>query len=197
MSTDARGASIAFEYDDSMLRTTIAAHCATGGYMPALKNLDDLFVHTLRRVLDAERRLTSSLPKMAKAAEAPELKQAFESHLTQTKTHVERLEQIFSMFDQRPNADTDDALKGIVKAGEDAIKLDAANVVRDAALIAAAQEAEHYEIAAYGTLRTWADVLRRPDAVQLLERTLEEEKQTDQTLTSVAGSLNFQAATTA
>jgi ferritin-like metal-binding protein YciE len=165
--------------------------------MPALKNLDDLFVHTLRRVLDAERRLMRALPKMAKAAEAPELKHAFESHLTQTTTHLERLEQIFSMFDQRPNAATDDTVKSIVEAGEDAITLDAANVVRDAALIAAAQEAEHYEIAAYGTLRTWADVLRRPAAAQLLERTLEEEKRTDQTLTSVAGSLNFQAATTA
>ena len=165
--------------------------------MPALKNLDDLFVHTLRRVLDAERRLTSALPKMAKAAEAPELKQAFESHLKETKMHVERLERLFAMFDQPPNADTDDALKGIVKAGEDAIKLDAATSVRDAALIAAAQEAEHYEIAAYGTLRTWAQVLAKSDAVQLLERTLDEEKRADQTLTAVAGGLNFQAAATA
>lgn len=165
--------------------------------MPALKNLDDLFVHTLRRVLDAERRLTSALPKMAKAAEAPELKQAFDSHLKETKTHVERLERVFAMFDQRPNADTDDALKGIVKAGEEAITLEAANSVRDAALIAAAQEAEHYEIAAYGTLRSWAEVLRRNDAVQLLETTLQEEKRTDQTLTVIAGSLNFQAAATA
>jgi ferritin-like metal-binding protein YciE len=162
--------------------------------MPALKNLDDLFVQTLRRVLDAERRLMSALPKMAKAAEAPELKQAFESHLKETKGHVERLEQLFGMFNQRPNADTDDALKGIVKAGEEAIKLDAANSVKDAALIAAAQEAEDYEIAAYGTLRTWAQVLERSDAVQLLERTLDEEQRADQTLTAVAGSLNFQAA---
>jgi ferritin-like metal-binding protein YciE len=162
--------------------------------MPALKNLDDLFVQTLRRVLDAERRLMSALPKMAKAAEAPELKQAFESHLKETKGHVERLEQLFGMFNQWPNADTDDALKGIVKAGEEAIKLDAANSVKDAALIAAAQEAEHYEIAAYGTLRTWAQVLERSDAVQLLERTLDEEQRSDQTLTAGAGSLNFQAA---
>lgn len=165
--------------------------------MSALRNLDDLFVHMLRRVLDAERRLSSALPKMAKAAEAPELKQAFESHRNETKVHVTRLEQLFGMFNQPPSADTDEALTGIVKAAEDAIKLDAANSVRDAALIAAAQEAEHYEIAAYGTLRTWADVLSKSDAVQLLERTLEEEKRADKTLTAIAGNLNFQAATAA
>jgi ferritin-like metal-binding protein YciE len=164
--------------------------------MPGLNTLDDLFVHTLRRVLDAERRLTSALPKMAKAAGAPELKQAFESHLTETKGHVERLEQLFGMFKQRPNANTDDALKGIVRAGEEAIKLDAGSSVRDAALIAAAQEAEHYEIAAYGTLRTWAEVLEKSDAVQLLKSTLEEEKRADQTLTAIAKNLNFQAAAT-
>jgi ferritin-like metal-binding protein YciE len=165
--------------------------------MPASKNLDDLFVHTLRRVLDAERRLTSALPKMARAAEAPELKQAFESHIEDTKAHVDRLEQLFAMFGQRPNAETDEAFQGIARVSEHAIKLDGAGPVRDAALIAAAQEAEHYEIAAYGTLRTWAQALANADAVRLLERTLEEEKQADQTLTAVAGGLNFRAATTA
>lgn len=165
--------------------------------MAALKNLDDLFVHRLRRVLDAERRLTSALPKLARAAEAPELKDAFEFHIKETKTHVERLEQLFAIFDQRPNASTDDAIQGIVKSGNEAVTLDAAGPVRDAALIAAAQEAEHYEVAAYGTLRTWAQVLEKPDAVQLLEQTLNEEKRADQTLTAVAGGLNFRAATTA
>jgi ferritin-like metal-binding protein YciE len=162
--------------------------------MATLKNLDDLFVHALRRVLDAERRLIGALPKLAKAAAAPELQRAFESHLKETKTHVQRLEQLFGMFDQRPNAETNDALEGIVRAGEDAVKLDAADPVRDAALIAAAQAAEHYEIAAYGTLRTWAQVLAKAEAVQLLERTLEEEKQADQRLTAVAEGLNFRAA---
>jgi ferritin-like metal-binding protein YciE len=164
--------------------------------MAALKSLDDLFVHTLRHVLDAERRLTNALPKMAKAAEAPELKAAFESHQQETKIHVERLERLFGMINERPHADTDDALKGIVKVAEDAIKLNAANSVRDAALIAAAQAAEHYEIAAYGTLRTWADVLAKSDAVLLLERTLDEEQRADQVLTAVAAGLNFQAAAT-
>jgi ferritin-like metal-binding protein YciE len=165
--------------------------------MAALKNLDDLFIHTLRRVYDAERRLVSALPEMVKAAEAQELRQAFESHLKETEIHVERIEELFGMFDREPNADTDDALKGIVKAGEDTIKLDAGNSVKDAALIVAAQEAEHYEIAAYGTLRTWAQVLQKPDAVRLLEKTLEEEKRADHTLTAIAGHLNFQAAAAA
>jgi ferritin-like metal-binding protein YciE len=165
--------------------------------MPALKNLDDLFVHTLCRVYDAERRLASALRKMANAAEARELKQAFESHLTETKAHVGRIEQLFAMFNRKPNADTDDGVRGILKTGEDTIRLNAGNSVKDAALIVAAQEAEHYEIAAYGTLRTWAQVLKRPDAVKLLEQTLEEEKRADQTLTAIAGNLNFQAATAA
>jgi ferritin-like metal-binding protein YciE len=165
--------------------------------MSALKNLDDLFVHTLCRVYDAERRLARALPRMAKAAEARELRLAFESHLKETETHVGRVEQLFAMFNRKPNADTDDAVKGIVKAGEDTIKLDAGNSVKDAALIVAAQEAEHYEIAAYGTLRTWAQVLKKPDAVKLLEKTLEEEKRADQALTAIAGHLNFQAAAAA
>jgi ferritin-like metal-binding protein YciE len=165
--------------------------------MPALKTLDDLFVHTLCRIYDAERRLVSALPKMVKAAEAPELRQAFESHLKETETHVERIEQLFALFNRKANVNTDNALKGIVKAGLSTIKLDADNSVKDAALIVAAQEAEHYEIAAYGTLRTWAQVLEKPDAVKLLEKTLEEEKRADQTLTTIAGHLNFQAASAA
>jgi ferritin-like metal-binding protein YciE len=162
--------------------------------MPELKNLDDLFVHTLRRVYDAEQRLTKALPKMAEAAEAQELKQAFQTHVKETETHIDRIDRLFGMFNRTPNADTDDALKGIVKASEDVIDLDAGNSVKDAALVAAAQEAEHYEIAVYGTLRTWAQVLAKPEAVQLLERTLEEEKRADQKLTAIAGSLNSQAA---
>jgi ferritin-like metal-binding protein YciE len=162
--------------------------------MAELKNLDDLFVHTLRRVYDAERRLTHALPKAAAAAHASDLKQALESHHHETETHVERVEQLFRMFDREPDADTDEALKGIVRAGDDVINLNADESVRDAALIVAAQEAEHYEIAAYGALRTWAKVLERPEAVQLLERTLDEEKKADQKLTQIANTLNSQAA---
>ena len=130
---------------------------------------------------------------MEKAASSPELKQAFASHLTETETHVERLERLFGLFDQKPNADTNDAIKGIISAGDDVTGLDS-DAVRDAALIAAAQAAEHYEIAEYGTLRTWARVLGRSEAVQLLEFTLEEEKKTDQKLTDIAGRLNYEAA---
>jgi ferritin-like metal-binding protein YciE len=162
--------------------------------MAELRNLDDLFVHTLRHVYDAEQRLAKALPKMAKAAHASELRQAFENHQKETETHVERLEQLFGLFDRDPDGHSDDALKGILKAGDSVIKLDADALVRDAALIVAAQEAEHYEIAAYGTLRTWAQVLQRPEAVQLLEWTLDEEKQADQRLTQIAVMLNLHAA---
>ena len=163
--------------------------------MAEISNLDDVFMLMLRRVYDAEKRLTKALPKLAKSASAPVLKHTFERHLEETETHVQRVEQIFGLFNQRPNSDTDDAIKGIVKAGDDLIKLNGVGPVKDAALIAAAQEAEHYEIAAYGTLRTWAAVLDKPDAVRLLESTLNEEKRADLALTQIADTLNLQAAT--
>ncbi len=163
--------------------------------MADVKNLNDLFVQKLRYVYDAEQRLTKALPKLAEAATSPELKRAFEAHLRETETHVSRAEQLFGLFGQEPDADGNDAIKGLLSAGSDVAKLDD-DSVRDAALIAAAQEAEHYEIAAYGTLRTWAHILAKPEAVQLLEWTLEEEKKTDQALTQLAGTLNFRAATT-
>jgi ferritin-like metal-binding protein YciE len=162
--------------------------------MKEVGTLNDIFVHTLRRVYDAERRLTKALPRLAQSASAPDLKRAFEQHRDETERHVERVEQIFRLFDEQPDADTDEIAKGIVKAGDDIVKLNGNGPARDAALIAAAQEAEHYEIAAYGTLRTWADVLDKPAAVQLLERTLAEEKRADQILTQLAGTLNPQAA---
>ncbi len=164
--------------------------------MAELKNLEDLFVQKLRYVYDAEQRLTKALPKMAKAASASDLKAAFEMHLKETEAHIARLEQLFGLFAQKPDADTNDAIKGLVSAGGDMTSLDADEPVRDAAIIAAAQEAEHYEIAAYGTMRTWARVLNKPEAMQLLEFTLEEEKQADQKLTDIASRLNFQAAAT-
>ena len=161
--------------------------------MSDVNNLNDLFVHTLRRVYDAEQRLIKALPKLEKASSSPELKQAFQKHLKETETHVERLDRLFGLFDQKPNADTSESIKGLIKYGEDVAGLDAEEPVKDAGLIAAAQEAEHFEIAAYGTLRTWAQVLGKSEALQLLDWTLEEEKKADQTLTSIAGRLNFQA----
>jgi ferritin-like metal-binding protein YciE len=160
------------------------------------ESLNDLFVQKLKHVYDAEQRLAKVLPKLSKAAAAPELKQAFESHLKQTETHVQRAEQLFGLFNQKPNADTNDNIKGIISAGEDVIGLKADPPVKDAALIAAAQCAEHYEIAEYGTLRAWARVLGKTEAVQVLNRTLEEEKNADLKLTDCASSLNFQAAAT-
>lgn len=157
------------------------------------KDLTGLFIKKLRHVYDTEQRLTKALPKMEKAATSPDLKQAFRSHLTETETHVERLERLFGFFDETPNADTDDAIKGIISAGDNVSGIDS-DAVRDAALIAAAQGAEHYEMAEYGTLRTWARVLGKNEAVQLLEFTLEEEKRADQKLTDVASRLNYHAA---
>jgi ferritin-like metal-binding protein YciE len=157
------------------------------------KDLNGLFIKKLRHVYDTEQRLTKALPKMEKAATSPDLKQAFRSHLTETETHVERLERLFGFFDETPNADTDDAIKGIISAGDNVSGIDS-DAVRDAALIAAAQGAEHYEMAEYGTLRTWARVLGKNEAVQLLEFTLEEEKKADQKLTDIASRLNYEAA---
>jgi ferritin-like metal-binding protein YciE len=163
--------------------------------MATPESLNDLFVQKLKHVYDAEQRLSKALPKLSNAASAPELKQAFERHLRETETHVERTQQLFGLFNQKPNADTNDNIKGIINAGDDVIGLKADPPVKDAALIAAAQCAEHYEIAEYGTLRAWARVLGKTEALQLLDRTLEEEKKADQKLTDLASTLNFQAAT--
>jgi ferritin-like metal-binding protein YciE len=157
------------------------------------KDLRGLFVKKLRHVYDTEQRLTKALSRMEKAASSPDLKQAFSAHLTETETHIERLERLFGFFDEKPNADADDPIKGIISAGEDVSKLDS-DAVRDAALIAAAQAAEHYEMAEYGTLRTWARILGKHEAVQLLEFTLEEEKKADLKLTDIASRLNYEAA---
>lgn len=162
--------------------------------MAQVKSLEELFVTKLRYLYDAEQRLVNALPKLEKAATSSELKTAFKTHRAETETHVERLERLFGFFDQKPNADTNSAIKGLIDSSEDMISLKADDPVRDAALIAAAQEAEHYEIGAYGTLRTWAGVLRKTEAVQLLEWTLEEEKKADRKLTDIAAALNFQAA---
>ena len=158
------------------------------------ESLNDLYVQKLKHVYDAEQRLTKALPKMSNAASSPQLKQAFDSHLRETETHLERVQQLFAFCNQKPDADTNDNIKGIINAADDVIGLKTDAPVKDAAMIAAAQCAEHYEIAEYGTLRAWARVLGKPEAIQLIERTLEEEKKTDQKLTDVAASLNFQAA---
>jgi ferritin-like metal-binding protein YciE len=162
--------------------------------MADVKTLNDLFVHWLRRVYDAEQRLTKALPKLEEAADASDLKHAFRAHCEETETHVERLEQIFGLFGEQAKATTCESVKGIIKDADDMIDLDAEPAVRDAGLIAAAQEAEHFEIGAYGTLRTWAAALGKQEAMHILEWTLEEEKNADKLLTQIASQLNVRAA---
>jgi ferritin-like metal-binding protein YciE len=162
--------------------------------MADVKSLRDLFVQNLRRIYDAEKRLVKALPKMRDAATSDELKHAFQTHFEETEAHCDRLDQIFEWFDEKPKPQTCEAVKGIVKDGEYVLDLDAEAAVKDAALIAAAQEAEHFEIASYGTLRTWATVLGNTEAMQVLEVTLEEEKNADALLTNIAGTLNLRAA---
>jgi ferritin-like metal-binding protein YciE len=160
-----------------------------------MENLEDLFHEELRDILSAEKQLVKALPKMAKAANSGELKAGFEEHLAQTETQVERLEKVFALIDKTPRAKTCKAMEGLVEEGSEIIEEDTEPAVKDAALIAAAQKVEHYEIAAYGTLVTWAKQLGLDEAVDLLSETLAEEKQTDEKLSGLAESeINQEAA---
>ena len=159
------------------------------------KTLNDLFHDTLKDVYFAEKKLLSALPKMAKAARSVELRTAIEEHRLQTEGHVQRLDEVFQMIDAKSQASTCEAIIGIVKEGEEVIKEFKDSPALDAALLAAAQAVEHYEISRYGTLRTWAEQLGLLDAVPLLNQTLEEEKETDKRLTDIAvADINQQAA---
>lgn len=161
-----------------------------------MDTLNDLFIDELRDILSAEKQLVEALPKMAKAASSDELRNGFETHLKETEQHVERLKQVFESIGQTARAKTCEAMKGLVEEGSEIIEKDADPDVKDAALIAAAQKVEHYEIATYGTLATWAKLLGQKQALKLLLQTLEEEKATDQKLTEVAESMVNQAAAT-
>jgi len=162
--------------------------------MANISTLNELFVEELRDLYDAEKQLTKALPKMAKAASSDKLRAAFEEHLQQTEGHVERLEQIFEALGEKATGKKCAAMAGLVKEGEE-IASDTEEQVRDAGLIAAAQKVEHYEIAGYGAARTHAELLGQEDAVELLEETLEEEKETDAKLTELAeSSANEEAA---
>jgi ferritin-like metal-binding protein YciE len=152
------------------------------------KTLDDLFHDTLKDIYFAEKKLVATLPKMAKAAQHPQLKKAFEKHLTETEGHVQRLEQVFGILGKKPQGKTCDAIVGIAGEGAEVMKDYKGTPALDAGLIGAAQAAEHYEISRYGTLRTWAEELGLADAASLLQATLDEEKATDQTLTAIAES---------
>jgi len=159
-----------------------------------LKTLKDLYVEELRDLYSAENQIIKALPKMAKAASSPELKAAFEQHLEQTRGQVDRLEQIFKTLGEKPTGKTCRAMEGLVEEGEELIKEKPDASVLDAGLISAAQRVEHYEIAGYGSVRTYAQTLGETDAAQLLQQTLDEEGQTDKKLTQLAESLiNVQA----
>ena len=154
-----------------------------------LNTLEDLFLDQLRDLYNAEHQLVKALPKMAKAASCDELKQAFEGHLEETRGHVERLEKVFELLGQKAKGKTCEAMKGLVKEGGEMIGEDAEDSVKDAGLICAAQRVEHYEIAGYGCVRTFARQLGHEDAAKLLEETLNEEKGADEKLSAIAESM--------
>ncbi|HKQ56684.1 MAG TPA: ferritin-like domain-containing protein [Candidatus Eisenbacteria bacterium] len=158
-----------------------------------IHTLRDLFVEQLQDIYDAEHRIAKALPRMAKVARSGELKNAFENHLAMTEEHAQRLEQVFESIGETPKRHTCKAIVGLLDEGEEMMKAGDESVV-DAALIAAAQKIEHYEMATYGCLRTWADLLGADDAANTLQLTLDEEGHTDHSLTEIARSLNIQAA---
>ena len=151
-----------------------------------LTSFEDLLKHELQDLYSAEKQLVDALPKMAKGATSPALKQAFEDHLELTEEHMQRLEEIFSDLDLSPGRHKCKAMEGLIEEGAELLKQDADEALRDAALIGAAQRVEHYEIAGYGTARTFAEMLGLGKVAQVLQRTLDEEKETDQALTELA-----------
>jgi ferritin-like metal-binding protein YciE len=159
------------------------------------RSLQDLLISQLEDLYDAEKRLTDALPKMAEASSSPQLRNAFTSHLQQTKDHVARLDLAFRRLGHTPGHETCQAMKGLISEGEEAISAKGDSAVKDAALIAAAQRVEHYEMAGYGTARTFAKRLGLNDVAQLLQTTLDEEGATDKLLTQIAEEhINVQAA---
>jgi ferritin-like metal-binding protein YciE len=148
-----------------------------------MSHLRVTFIEELRDLYDAEKQIVKALPKISKAAENEELKTAFDSHLDESRQHVERLEQVFEQFDETPKAKRCKGMQGLLEEGDER-----AREGGDAALICAAQKVEHYEISAYGTLVSWAKLLGETDAADLLSETLEEEKQADEKLTDIAES---------
>ena len=152
----------------------------------APKKLDELFHDTLKDIYFAEKKILSTLPKMAKAAQSEELKAAFEKHYTETEGQIERLEKVFAVIEKKPQGKTCAAIVGITDEGAEIMEEYKGSPALDAGLLGAAQAVEHYEISRYGTLIAWAEELGLDDAVALLEETLEEEEATDEALTEIA-----------
>jgi ferritin-like metal-binding protein YciE len=153
----------------------------------------DLYIDELKDIYNAEQQLIKALPKMAKAANSDELREGFEGHLEQTKGHAQRLEQIFKAMGEKPTGKKCKAMEGLVEEGGEVISGEFEGEIKDSALIAAAQRVEHYEIAAYGSVRAFAEVLGESEAVDLLSETLNEEKETNDKLTSLSGEINASA----
>jgi ferritin-like metal-binding protein YciE len=157
--------------------------------------MHDAFVEELRDTYDAEKQLIKALPKMAKAASSTELRAAFEAHLEETRGHVDRLEQVFESLEEKVRGKHCDGIAGIIEEGKSIMGEDFEKAAMDACLIAAGQRAEHYEMAAYGTLVAWARAMGHTEAADLLQETLDEEKAADETLTTLAeGGINQEAA---
>jgi ferritin-like metal-binding protein YciE len=162
----------------------------------SLDSLYDLFLNELKDIYSAEKQALRTLPRLAKAAQAPRLRQAFERHARETEGHIERLERIFAMLDERGAGRKCKGMEGLVEEGKELLEEDGDPAVIDAALISAAQRVEHYEIAAYGCVRNYADLLGYPQAARLLQKTLDEESATDDRLTKLAeGGINEVALT--
>lgn len=154
--------------------------------MATEKKLDDLFLDTLKDIYFAERQIVKTLPKLARAAQSPDLKAGFEKHLQETEGHIERLDQVFELLGKPARGKTCDAILGIIEEGSSIMDEFKGTPALDAGLISSAQAVEHYEIARYGTLKTWAGQLGLADAVKLLDATLQEEVATDKKLSEVA-----------
>jgi len=152
----------------------------------SVDTIEKLFEEELKDLYSAETQITKTLPKLAKSATSSELRSAFEHHLKETEGHVQRLEQIFEMLGKSPKGKTCQGMKGVLEEGSEMLSESKEGDIRDVAMISAAQRVEHYEMAAYGTVRTYAERLGKPQIVQLLEKTLEEEKAADKKLTQIS-----------
>jgi ferritin-like metal-binding protein YciE len=151
-----------------------------------LDTLRELYINELRDLYNAENQLIKALPKMAKAASSKELRKALEEHLEQTKGHIDRLEQLFARLDEKPKGKTCRGMKGLIEEGSEILEEDGEESVLDAGIIVAAQKVEHYEIAGYGSVRTFANLLGENEAVGILQKTLDEESEADELLTVLA-----------
>ena len=152
----------------------------------SLDTLEKLYISELRDLYSAENQLLKALPEMAKGASSPDLKDAFQKHLEQTKGHVERLEELFEQLDESPKGKTCQAMKGLIEEGSEILKEEGEESVLDAGMIVAAQKVEHYEIASYGSVRTFANLLGQDEAARLLQSTLDEESETNEILNRLA-----------